>query len=69
MYIHIYTYMYIYIYIQISMFISISTVFRGLGDARVGPLIEIIQLLPEVSSIDLCDNRLTDEVYMNVYSI
>ena len=37
---------------------------RGLGDARVAPIVEIIDRLPVIHSINLCDNRLTDETLM-----
>ena len=37
---------------------------RGLGDARVAPIVEIIDRLPVIHSINLCDNRLTDVTLM-----
>lgn len=33
---------------------------KGLGDERIMPLISILNELPAVQSIDVCDNRLTD---------
>mmetsp|Transcript_5234 Transcript_5234/g.11448 ORF Transcript_5234/g.11448 Transcript_5234/m.11448 type:complete len:1188 (+) Transcript_5234:1048-4611(+) len=33
---------------------------RGLGDERMMPMIKVMEGLPAVHSIDLCDNRLTD---------
>lgn len=33
---------------------------RGLGDAYIMPLIKVIDTLPAIQTIDLCDNRLTD---------
>lgn len=33
---------------------------RGLGDERMLPLITVIDSLPAIHTIDLCDNRLTD---------
>lgn len=43
---------------------DVNLAHRGLGDTRVGPLIEIIDKLPQVHSINLCDNRLTDLTLM-----
>jgi len=34
--------------------------YRGLGDERAAPLISIIDALPAIKTINLCDNRLTD---------
>ena len=33
---------------------------RGLGDERMLPMIKIMDTLPAIQTIDLCDNRLTD---------
>ena len=33
---------------------------RGIGDERMIPLIKVIDTLPAIQTIDLCDNRLTD---------
>ncbi len=33
---------------------------RGLGDAQIMPLIEVVEKLPELYILDLTDNRLTD---------
>lgn len=33
---------------------------RGVGDARMAPLISVMETLPAIQTIDLCDNRLTD---------
>lgn len=37
---------------------------RGLGDVHMAPLVEIIDSLPNVSTVDLNDNRLTDVTLM-----
>lgn len=37
---------------------------RGLGDTHMAPLVEIIDSLPSVSTVDLNDNRLTDVTLM-----
>tara|TARA_B110000091_G_C13669318_1_gene413048 strand:+ start:204 stop:605 length:402 start_codon:yes stop_codon:yes gene_type:complete len=33
---------------------------KGLGDTKMLPIVEVIDKLPAVESVDLCDNRLTD---------
>jgi hypothetical protein len=33
---------------------------RGIGDLRMTPLIQVMDTLPAIQTIDLCDNRLTD---------
>jgi Ran GTPase-activating protein (RanGAP) involved in mRNA processing and transport len=33
---------------------------RGIGDVRMIPLIKVMDTLPAIQTIDLCDNRLTD---------
>ena len=48
--------------LSLSLSLSLSTTLRGLGDLRVAPLIKIVDQLPDISSINLRDNRLTDEV-------
>ena len=37
---------------------------RGLGDKRAAPIIEVIDMLPGISTINLSDNRLTDKTLM-----
>jgi hypothetical protein len=37
---------------------------RGLGDDRAAPVIEVLDMMPAIQSINLCDNRLTDDTLM-----
>jgi len=39
---------------------------RGLGDIRFQPILKIIDQLPGIHTIDLCDNRLTDRTLMTL---
>lgn len=38
--------------------------YRGIGDERFAPVVNIIEKLPALQSIDLTDNRLTDDTLM-----
>eukprot|EP01034_Spumella_vulgaris_P029711 gene29711-36803_t len=37
---------------------------KGLGDAKMVPVIKVLEKLPAIQSIDFCDNRLTDLTLM-----
>lgn len=44
--------------------LSLNLGFKGLGDIRVAPVIEVIDKIPALHTINLADNRLTDATLM-----